>query len=728
MAVITGTSGNDNLVGTFEDDSITGGAGNDTIDGDGGADTIEGGSGNDLIRVQTGDLTAGEVIDGGGGTDTLQVSGTNSLVGVTVISIETLSLSGTLTLSNAQLGDFDTITGTGTLRAATAGSYSLAGIVIAAGVVFQGSNGADTITGGSNAERIRGGFGRDEISAGGGDDILIINAGESQAGEIYDGGFGIDTLEIDDASLAGVTLISIERLDVSGTVTIEAAQLPGLTTILGSGSLVGAAPGSFDLSGLSLPATVTFFGSGGDDTITGGAGNDRLDPGGGADSVDAGEGNDTVFVNPGDVQAGEVLDGGLGNDILQVTNGTSLVGATILNFETLQMAGAVTVANAQLGAFAAINGSGSLLAASSGTYTLSGALIAAGITFFATDGVDNVKGGGNNERVDLGGGADKFSGGGGNDVVLINLGDVQAGESLNGGSGTDTIILADGASLVGATLKAFEVLQINGDATLTNTQLNRFDSVTGDGRLIAAETGLFDASGLTLAAGIELLGTAGDDTLRGGSAAEVLEGGPGADVIEAGDGNDTVVVGPEEAPVGEVLDGGAGNDTLEVEGGTSLADAVISNFERLDMTGTVTLTAAQLAGFDSVIGSGTLQAAAPGTYDLGLVSIATNITFAGSNGNDRIIGSAIVNRINGGTGTDTIVLSKGGVQGDIITGFEGAGLANGDVLELVGFGAGATFAFVSGTTYRITDGADEETLSITTIGGAQVTAADVVFV
>jgi Ca2+-binding RTX toxin-like protein len=37
--IFTGTSGNDNLIGSTENDSFSGGRGNDYLDGKGGADT-----------------------------------------------------------------------------------------------------------------------------------------------------------------------------------------------------------------------------------------------------------------------------------------------------------------------------------------------------------------------------------------------------------------------------------------------------------------------------------------------------------------------------------------------------------------------------------------------------------------------------------------------------------------------------------------------------------------
>jgi len=65
--LFVGTSGNDSLLGTFDDDNIIGGAGNDTLDGDLGSDSLEGGTGNDWLDGKWGSDT----LDGGEGNDTL---------------------------------------------------------------------------------------------------------------------------------------------------------------------------------------------------------------------------------------------------------------------------------------------------------------------------------------------------------------------------------------------------------------------------------------------------------------------------------------------------------------------------------------------------------------------------------------------------------------------------------------------------------------------------------
>ncbi|MEQ6247886.1 Hint domain-containing protein [Sulfitobacter sp. HNIBRBA3233] len=126
MADISGTSGNDSIVGTEEDDRISGGDGIDSLEGRGGDDLIEGGAGASLIV-------------GGAGNDTL--------------------------VGGPQTDDFfggdgdDLITGNG------------------GGDLFNGGAGADTMTGGEGRDVFYNVTAGDVIDGGeGGDDFDRINA------------------------------------------------------------------------------------------------------------------------------------------------------------------------------------------------------------------------------------------------------------------------------------------------------------------------------------------------------------------------------------------------------------------------------------------------------------------------------------------------------------------------------------------------------------------------
>ncbi|MGB3401489.1 MAG: glycoside hydrolase family 9 protein [Microcoleaceae cyanobacterium] len=140
--IITGTTGNDNLIGTDQQDSITagngkdfveGGAGDDILLGQGHNDIVVGGAGNDLIKGGSGH----DYVNGSSGEDTVYGQGGNDSV--------------------------------------------------------VGSTGNDILSGGNGNDLVLGQEDNDRINGGGGDDTLIGGLGR----DIVTGGAGADLFEFD---------------------------------------------------------------------------------------------------------------------------------------------------------------------------------------------------------------------------------------------------------------------------------------------------------------------------------------------------------------------------------------------------------------------------------------------------------------------------------------------------------------------------------------------------
>ncbi len=100
---LSGNGGNDTLIGGADNDSLLGGANNDSLDGGAGTDNLLGGAGDDTLVWDSAD----SALDGGDDNDTLLVqSGALDLTGVTsVTNIEQIDLSAgdhalTLTVSD----------------------------------------------------------------------------------------------------------------------------------------------------------------------------------------------------------------------------------------------------------------------------------------------------------------------------------------------------------------------------------------------------------------------------------------------------------------------------------------------------------------------------------------------------------------------------------------------------------------------------------------------------
>ncbi len=150
-------------------------------------------------------------------------------------------------------------------------------------IVADGGGGADNLTGGPFADLLRGGEGEDVLEDG--------NATQD-AGDMFDGGAGIDTV-------AYLPYVAVESVR-TGPVTVTLAE-PGVTST-GNGE-----PGEDD----HVKDVENATGGSGDDTITGNSGANVIAPGGGADVIHAGGGGDTIDARD---QISDVVDCGPGVD------------------------------------------------------------------------------------------------------------------------------------------------------------------------------------------------------------------------------------------------------------------------------------------------------------------------------------------------------------------------------------------------------------------------------
>lgn len=345
-----------------------------------------------------------------------------------------------------------------------------------------GTNVADTLLGGQGDDRISGNDGQDFLNGNLGDD-LIFGVGQllgeggrdtlnslSSGSSTARGGDGDDRITatysaVDGVAIGGRNLLMGEL----GADTIISAS-PDHDEILGgdgddllSNANVAASAGDLMDGGEGQDTLVALLG---DDTLAGGAGNDSLNGGAGANRADGGDGDDYLTAR-GQFGA-SLLDGGVGNDTL--LSGT-------------------------------------------GTDTLAGG-----------EGNDSLNG--------RGPAGSLMDGGGGDDRISVSDGT----PLVRGGDGRDTI---DSASSSGVAASGGE-----GNDSLRGS--SAADTLAGD----AGNDTLFTNGGADV-----VRGEAGNDSLLGGSGAETLSGGDGADTIDGGGGVDW-------------MSGGAGADTYLVLNGS----------------------------------------------------------------------------------------------------------------------------------------------------------------
>ena len=354
VATILGTAGDDHLVGTAGPDVIAGLGGADRIEGRGGDDVICGGA-----NLGRGDRQlAGDDIDGGPGSDYIDPGRDRRRVGAQGVG-DVLRYSDTTAGIHADLsartGTVTVGSDTDTVRVAQ-GLWVLGSqhddVVVGTRFddALEGNKGADVLQGGRGDDGLdeyagllsrtdrdpdqkSGGPGDDSVQTNGGADVLEGGAGDDflyeqsdtlatamsggpgdddllgwydgAPGRAFDGGEGVDLLEIDNIDPddpAGTQLV----LDAgAGNVRSSVATLAPLpvagverwrpTAAQAVVFLGGAGPDWVDARLVERLSAQTFAGddavrgSSGPDTVDAGDGTDRIDGRGGQDSCVGGE-------------------------------------------------------------------------------------------------------------------------------------------------------------------------------------------------------------------------------------------------------------------------------------------------------------------------------------------------------------------------------------------------------------------------------------------------------
>lgn len=144
---------------------------------------------------------------------------------------------------------------------------------------------------------------------------------------------------------------------------------------------------------------------------------------------------------------------------------------------------------------------------------------------------------------------------------------------------------------------------------------------------------------------VTIVGTPGNDTIRGTAGDDVIHAGPGNDTVNGGAGNDTIC----GSNGNDVIDGGGGNDTIAGGGGN---DVIRGG-----------------GGYDTVYGGrGNDNINGGGARDK-LYGEADDDTVVGGNGNDTVSGGDGDDKVSGGDGNDNVSGNNGddtvnGASGD----------------------------------------------------------------
>ena len=324
-------------------------------------------------------------------------------------------------------------------------------------------------------------------------------------------------------------------------------RMNGLTSLdLSSLSFVQWTSGHDLVQVLGGALSETVVGTAVFDTIDGGSGNDIITGGGGRDTLRGGSGGDTFLFKAGDAAAGEVIDGGLDRDAIEIGRGGvhDFRVADVLSIEQVTFGNGTPTTEAAF-AIAQFGSAGIGLEAQvmggigGGQDILS--LHLGGETRADLSGLGFVNWGtGDSVRIFGSSKDDTIIGSEVGDVIDGGLGS----DTMAGGLGDDTYVVDDAGDEV------FEAVNEGTDTVLTTlSSLTLSDNVEN---LTFTGAGAFDGIGNRRA-----------NTIIGGSDADTLQGLLGSDTLCGEAGNDQLIGGNGS----DILIGGAGRDRLTGEAG-----------------------------------------------------------------------------------------------------------------------------------------------------------------
>lgn len=428
----------------------------------------------------------------------------------------------------------------------------------------QGNRGNDTIQGSSTNDTLLGGLGNDVVEGAGGPDFINGNLGDDDlrgGGQLFGEG-GNDTLL---AFAAGANTASGGDGDdvVTAVGNLDGAVLVGARNVLsgdlGSDTVSSGSPehdqlfgGEGDdrlrntnsasnagdlMDGGAGNDTILSLAAGGDDTLMGGDGNDSIDASGGGNNwLDGGAGNDTLR-NISAPSGDDTMSGGAGADSIDGGGGNNRLDGGDGADTILAGAGADTISGGD-GVDSLSGGEGNnRIEGGGGDESLTG-----------RSGADTLVGGDGADSLDGGGGENRLEGGVGNDLLTARfysqahvLDGGEGNDTLNGGTGADTLSGGEGNDVL---------VEFGGTG-------NRLDAGGGDDRLAIVAGGgmIFCGDGADTLDAIN----AGAQSVSGGAGADSLRGSREADTIDGGDGDDVIDVGAGA----DVISGGAGADRFQ---------------------------------------------------------------------------------------------------------------------------------------------------------------------
>jgi VCBS repeat-containing protein len=258
------------------------------------------------------------------------------------------------------------------------------------------------------------------------------------------------------------------------------------------------------------------------------------------------------------------------------------------------------------------------------------------------------------------GGIDSFSGGIGDDTIVMGA-NLTAADQIDGGTGTDRVILngdySGGLTFTSTTMVNVEYLTLTAghsyDLVMDNATVTPGNTLRVQaGNLGSSDAVTFDASNDTTGGAYNIVTGAGNDVLTGGIGDDRFRPGSGTDIVNGNGGDDKIGMNAF-LDASDQIDGGSGHDSVVLKGdysaGVVFTNTTMVNVELIGLVKgysySLTMAADTVASGDTL----TLRAQSLGVSD--------TVTFDGSA--DTAGGSFVINT---GDGNDVLT---GGVGNDV---------------------------------------------------------------
>ncbi|MFO0773688.1 MAG: calcium-binding protein [Nitrospiraceae bacterium] len=599
-----GTAQNDLLYGSEQDDVLRGLDGNDQLQGSAGNDILDGGAGQDLLLGSLGSDTylfgrgsGYEMIAEEGGFSDLDTVLLGEGITQSDVALHALADNGSVQLTiqgtndKLELGGFfmGDANRVDRIQFADGTTWDYAAMAARVqGVMLNGTDEADYLSGNVTD---------DSLVGNGGDDVLYGWAGN----DLLDGGIGADTMQGgagNDIYVVDQVGDVVTELSGQGTDTVQASLTYTLGANVENLTLIGTAA----INGTGNALNNVLAGNSAANVLTGGAGNDTYVVGIGDTVVEAaGAGTDTV-----QTEASWTLESNVEKLILVGSAAVNGTGNSLAN--TLTGNAAANTLNGGTGADTMIGGGGDDtyivdnvsdkvtelagegrdVVQSSVTYTLS-----ANVEDLTLTGTSAINGTGNSlDNLLVGNSAaNTLTGGSGNDTYVIGAGDtvvevanagidtVQSSITYTLGSNVENLVLLGTAAINGTGNSLNNRLVGNNAANVLTGGAGNDTYVVGLGDSVveAANAGVDTVESTvtwSLGANIENLSLFGSNAINGtgNTLANILIGNAGANILAGGDGNDTL----SGLQGNDTLNGGNGNDLYRFgrgDGQDALVDA-----------------------------------------------------------------------------------------------------------------------------------------------------------